>query len=97
MAKSARDANPRGYFYRRMRKHFGVDPATLVLVSQKSVSAAFIRELLRRATLLALEPLDGQASNGQPVRVEDQHVDAALEELIVAGGRLTQTLLGVAR
>ena len=35
MAKSARDANPRGYFYRRMRKHFGVDPATLVLVSQR--------------------------------------------------------------
>lgn len=68
-----------------------------LVAKTKGVSAAFMRELLRRATLLALEPLDGQASDGQPVRVEDHHVDAALEELMVAGGRLTQTLLGVAR
>ena len=35
--------------------------------------------------------------NGKAIRVEDAHVSAAIEELIVAGGRLTQTLLGVAR
>jgi len=52
-------------------------------------SAAFIRELLRKAALFATDDaLDA------PV-VEDRHIDEALHELIVAGGDLTKSLLGV--
>ena len=60
------------------------------LVSRlNGTSAAFIRELLRKAALLAAE-----ASDVGEITVEDRHLDEALSELIVAGGTLTQTLLG---
>lgn len=67
------------------------DRSRLVEKTQ-GVSAAFIRELLRRATILAVE---GDASGDRAVVVHDQHVDGALHDLTVAGGRFTQTLLGV--
>ena len=51
-------------------------------------SPAFIRELLRRAALIAAEQTEG------PLRVVDDHVRAALDELRRSGGELTQTLLG---
>jgi ATP-dependent 26S proteasome regulatory subunit len=50
-------------------------------------SAAFMRELLRRAALIASDE-DG------PTVVEDRHLDEALHELVVAGGALTRSLLG---
>ena len=53
------------------------------------VSGAFIRELLRKATVIAAEE-DG----GEPLTVRDCHLDEALAELLVAGGPLTQSLLG---
>jgi hypothetical protein len=53
----------------------------------EGVSAAFIRELMRRAALFA-------ADEGAKVAVEDRHVDEALHELIVQGGDLTRSLLG---
>jgi hypothetical protein len=56
------------------------------------VSAAFIRELLRKAAVFAAE--DGGA--GELV-VRDRHVHEALTELLVAGGALTQNLLGAGR
>ncbi|HVK15649.1 MAG TPA: AAA family ATPase [Fimbriiglobus sp.] len=56
------------------------------------VSAAFIRELLRKAAVLAAEE-DGA---GELV-VADRHLEEATAELVVAGGPLTQTLLGVDR
>jgi cell division protease FtsH len=52
-------------------------------------SGAFIRELLRKAAVLAAEE-DGQAL----LKVTDRHLDEALAELVVAGGPLTQSLLG---
>jgi hypothetical protein len=52
-------------------------------------SPAFIRELLRRAALVAAE----QSADG-PLRVSEQHLHAALAELRRGGGELTQTLLG---
>ncbi|MBW3596770.1 MAG: ATP-binding protein, partial [Planctomycetes bacterium] len=55
------------------------------------VSAAFIRELLRKAALFAAEE-DGAAE----LTVGDRHLDHALAELLVVGGRLTQSLLGAA-
>jgi len=56
------------------------------------VSGAFIRELLRKAAVFAAEAGD----DGQLV-VKDEHVSDALAELLVAGGPLTQSLLGAVR
>jgi len=58
------------------------------IAKTEGASAAFIRELLRKAALFAAdEMLDN------PV-VTDRHVDEALHELVVAGGELTKSLLG---
>lgn len=61
----------------------------------KGVSAAFIRELLRKAAVLAAE------DNGSPADddlvITDRHMEEATAELLVAGGLLTKTLLGVDR
>jgi hypothetical protein len=51
------------------------------------VSPAFIRELLRKAALLAV------GTDGEIV-VEDHHLDQALLELVVQGGDVTRRLLG---
>ena len=57
------------------------------LVSRTSgVSAAFMRELLRRAALFAAD--EGTRAVG------DKHIDVALQELAVEGGKLTHSLLG---
>ncbi len=53
------------------------------------VSAAFIRELLRKAAVFAAEE-DGES----PLAVRDRHIEEALIELLVSGGALTQSLLG---
>jgi cell division protease FtsH len=53
------------------------------------VSAAFIRELLRKAAVFAAE--DDEAAQ---LIVRDRHIEEALTELLVAGGPLTQSLLG---
>lgn len=52
-------------------------------------SAAFIRELLRKAALFA-------ADDGGELEVEARHFDEALHEMIVEGGDLTRSLLGAA-
>ncbi len=56
-------------------------------------SGAFIRELLRKAAVFAAEE-DGA---GETLVVRDPHVEEALTELLVAGGVLTQSLLGASR
>jgi ATP-dependent 26S proteasome regulatory subunit len=50
-------------------------------------SAAFIRELMRKAALFA-------ADEGEQLVVSDRQVDEALHELLVEGGELTKSLLG---
>lgn len=53
----------------------------------EGVSAAFIRELLRKAALIAAD---------EPTStITDRHLDAALHELAVQGGDLLRSLLGV--
>jgi ATP-dependent 26S proteasome regulatory subunit len=52
------------------------------------VSGAFIRELLRKAAVYSAEEVEG------PLVIRDAHVHEALTELLVAGGPLTQRLLG---
>jgi hypothetical protein len=56
----------------------------------EGASAAFIRELLRRAALFA-------ADDSDPITVSDRHIDEALHELVVTGGELTKSLLGAKR
>lgn len=56
------------------------------------VSAAFIRELLRKAAMLAAEA-DG---TGNELVVTDRQMEEALAELLVAGGPMTRALLGFA-
>jgi hypothetical protein len=53
------------------------------------VSGAFIRELLRKAAVYAAED-DGSG----PLMVSEKHLEEGLAELLVAGGPLTQSLLG---
>ena len=65
------------------------DRGTVVERTQ-GVSAAFIKELLRKAAVLAADD-----SPGQPLTVTDEHLDHALFDLTVEGGELTKALLGV--
>jgi len=55
------------------------------------VSGAFIRESLRKACVYAAEE-DGTA----PLVVRDRHLNEGLNELLIAGGPLTKSLLGAA-
>ena len=57
----------------------------------EGVSAAFIRELLRKAAVYAA--LDSPSD----LVISDNHISEALAELLVAGGPLTQSLLGAHR
>jgi ATPase family associated with various cellular activities (AAA) len=61
----------------------------------EGVSPAFIRELLRKAALLAVLPADGPAGQDGIV-VEDRHLEHAMHELVLDGGELTRHLLGAA-
>jgi cell division protease FtsH len=60
-----------------------------LIARTEGVSGAFIRELLRKAAVFAAE--DG---GDGPLVVRDRHVDEAMGELLIAGGPLTQSLLG---
>src|SRR5262249_49853090 len=55
----------------------------------EGVSGAFIHELLRKAAVFAAEE-DGES----PLVVRDGHLEEALTELLIAGGAITQSLLG---
>jgi hypothetical protein len=56
----------------------------------EGVSAAFIRELVRKAALFA-------ADEGDSIVIEDRHIDEALHELVELGGELTKSLLGAGK
>ena len=64
-----------------------VSPDARFVEKTDGASAAFIRELLRRAAVLAAE---GEGA----IVVEDRHLDEALHDLVVRGGELTKSLLG---
>ncbi|MCA9188595.1 MAG: ATP-binding protein [Pirellulaceae bacterium] len=68
--------------------HVEMGDAESIVERLDGASAAFIRELLRKASLLAADDDD------QVINVRQRHLEEALTELLVAGGRLTQTLLG---
>jgi hypothetical protein len=60
----------------------------------EGVSAAFIRELMRKAALFSA---DEKSTEGEAIVVEDRHIDEALKELVFEGGELTKRLLGASK
>ena len=62
--------------------------AAAIVDELEGVSPAFIRELLRRAALLAAEDSTGHLA------VDGTHLRRALDELVVGANQLTQRLLG---
>ena len=76
----------------------GVDA---IVARTEGVTAAFLKELLRKAALLAAEAdaaaEAGRAADGgssSPIRVTDGQLEAALDQLIAGRGGLTRVLLG---
>jgi SpoVK/Ycf46/Vps4 family AAA+-type ATPase len=67
-----------------------------VITRTEGVTAAFLKELLRRAALLAAGTGPARDGNGGgvPIRVTDAHLAEALDQLLDARGQLTRTLLG---
>jgi hypothetical protein len=59
----------------------------------EGTSAAFIRELMRKAALLAA---GAEASPEGPLAVGGGHLREALRTIVIEGGDLTRRLLGVA-
>jgi|JI9StandDraft_1071089.scaffolds.fasta_scaffold00040_52 cell division protease FtsH len=59
-----------------------------VIKKIEGVSAAFIRELLRKAAVFAAIEMP------EEIIVRDKHIQEALADLLVEGGLLTQSLLG---
>ena len=67
-----------------------VDRLAVFVDRTAGASAAFMRELLRRAALIATD----EGTHGV---VEERHLDEAMRELVVAGGPLTRSLLGATK
>jgi cell division protease FtsH len=61
-----------------------------IVARTSGVTASFMKELVRKAALLAALG-DGE---GAPLAITDEHVDAALAELLDERNRLTRALLG---
>lgn len=74
--------------YGRGLRAEGIDWPGLV-ERTKGASGAFIRELLRKAAVIAAD----DAQDGE-LLVRQYHMEEALAELLVAGGALTHSLLG---
>ncbi len=70
------------------------DPSA-VIARTEGVTASFIKELLRRAALIAADADDSAGADSQaPIRVMDTHLNAALDQLLDTRNAMTQSLLG---
>ncbi|MBX7103754.1 MAG: AAA family ATPase [Gemmataceae bacterium] len=67
-----------------------IDDLESYILRTEGVSGSFIKEFLRKAAMFAAEETDAME-----LVIRDKHLDDALSELLVAGGPLTQSLLGV--
>jgi ATP-dependent 26S proteasome regulatory subunit len=69
-----------------------------VITRTEGVTASFVKELLRRAALFAAESAAQAAGDArhedQPLRVTDEHLTAALDQLLDTRNELTRLLLG---
>ena len=64
-----------------------------VIERTEGVTAPFLKELLRKAALLAADADDGGDAT-EPIRVTDEHLSAALDQLLNERSKLTRALLG---
>jgi AAA+ superfamily predicted ATPase len=62
-----------------------------VIARTEGVTASFLKELLRRAAVVAA---DRRAPDDSPLAVSADDLDAALEDLLDSRNRMTRTLLG---
>jgi ATP-dependent 26S proteasome regulatory subunit len=76
--------------------HLHLDDPQAVIQRTHGVSAAFIREMLRKAAILAAESDGHDVDTRGKLVVTQDHVNQAIDELLIAGGVITQRLLGVA-
>jgi len=67
-----------------------------VVARTEGVTASFLKELLRRAALLAAASGSAADGPGARLRVTDEHLTAALDELLDSRNQLTRVLLGAA-
>ena len=94
------DAEARGQLIRLYQGRLQLDLTDpgAVIARTEGVTASFIKELLRRAALLAAESADQVTSDAghdnQPLRVTDEHLTAALDQLLDTRNELTRLLLG---
>jgi hypothetical protein len=76
-----------------------------VIERTEGVTASFLKELIRKAALLACEDGTGsaaadggraatQTAQAAPIRVTDDHMTAALDQLLDTKSQLTRVLLG---
>jgi hypothetical protein len=89
------DADSRARLIKLYQGNLELDLADLptVIARTEGVTASFIKELLRRAALAAAEADDASADDA-PIRVADEHMTAALDQLLDTRSALTQVLLG---
>lgn len=91
------DAEARGRLFALYRGALEVDESRLagVLERTQGVTASFLKELLRRAAVLAAEDAPvGEGEPGRSLRVSADHLDAALAELMDTRNAMTRALLG---
>jgi len=101
------DADARRQLIRLYQGHLVLDLTRpeAVIERTEGVTAAFLKELLRKAALLACEAeteaeaeaeadADGDGDSDGPIRVTDAHLDAALDQLLDSRNQLTRVLLG---
>ncbi len=94
---AARRALIRLYQGRLVLDDTGVDA---IVARTDGVTAAFLKELLRKAALLAAEAdaagadAAGAADGSGPIRVRDGQLEKALDQLLAGRSELTRVLLG---
>ena len=93
------ERSARSLLLRLYRGRLVVDEANLENVATKTegVTASFLKELLRRAALLAADGDPHQEPRNAPIAVAAAHLDAALAELDATRNEVTRVLLGAAR
>jgi ATPase family associated with various cellular activities (AAA) len=87
------DADARRQLIRLYQGNLVLDDVDLdaVIARTEGVTAAFLKELLRKAALLAAEA-DGSGEGA--IRVTDAHLTTALDQLLASRSQLTRVLLG---
>jgi len=91
------DVEGRRRLFELYRGRLTVDEARLesVLERTEGVTASFLKELLRRAALIAVA--DSEVVGEAPLEVSADHLDTALDELLDTRNAMTRVLLGGGR